>query len=80
MTGFNEKYINSKNISRKSKSVFHSILLKTYENRKYKALIVDIVNKNQSKNKKGMPSELASIVVTLYIQQLCLEIVHKLIN
>ena len=54
MNSFNEKYINSKNISRKSKSVFHSILLKSYENKKYKAFVVDIVNKNQNfKNKKA---------------------------
>jgi len=75
----NEKYINSKNISRKSKNVFHSILLKSScEIKKYKAMIVDILNKNQSKSKKGMPSELAVILTTVYIQQLCLELVITL--
>ncbi len=80
---FNEKYYNGKMISSKCKKLFQCIFLKNVPNETYKALIVDIANKIPMKNKK-LPQQNSfdtqTLVISLFIPKLNLEIVKKILT
>ena len=77
VNNFNEKYINGKLISTKCQKLFHCLYLKNIPIQKYKALIIDICNKSNNKNKRpSMPiMQENTLTVTLFIESLNLEIV-----
>jgi exoribonuclease R len=77
VNNFNEKYINGKLISTKCQKLFHCIYLNNIPIQKYKALIIDICNKSNNKNKRPNAPMMQenTLTVTVYIEALNLEIV-----
>jgi exoribonuclease R len=77
VNNFNEKYINGKLISTKCQKLFHCLYLKNIPIQKYKALIIDICNKSNNKNKRpNIPiMQENTLTVTLFIESINLEIV-----
>jgi DIS3-like exonuclease 2 len=77
VNNFNEKYINGKQISTKCQKLFHCLYLKNIPIQKYKALIIDICNKSNNKNKRSIVQVIQenALTVTLFIETLNLEIV-----
>jgi DIS3-like exonuclease 2 len=79
---FNEKYINGKMISSRCQKVFHCILLKNMPTFIYKALVVDINYKSNSKNKRNSIQNMTgmetgpSLSVCIFIPSLNLEMVN----
>lgn len=80
---FNDKYYNGKMISSKCQKLFQCIFLKNIPNENYTALIIDISNKIPMKNKR-LPQQNSfdtqTLVISLFIPKLNLELVNKLIN